>query len=281
MKKGFVALIALLFIAGCGPSKLVVKTEAQGNILENIQLRYKSANAQQPLALTEGARVNLDADNYNTFYVDLSQTSSRDHIRLISDMRNGLKVFVVFQDARNGQEIQRVEVPLQGIEGYRQENTVIYTYDRRGQRIGERTVQGDREAFGDQQYTDTSRIPMDINFGGLPARENNVKTFLLLDYSQYEQPRDANTTEFEGEELEANSDGETVVNVRHNINYREVYFASPRNTQPIAFTIIKPSAQSSSSDDLGSDSLEPATSDEEETTESSDDGLGLDGFDDL
>jgi hypothetical protein len=162
MKKGFVALIALLFIAGCGPSRLVVRSQSQGNILENIQIKYRSPNAQQPLELRDNERVSVDSDNFQTFYVDLGQTGSNDHIRLISDIRNGLKAYLVFTNESNDSEIQRFEIPVQGIEGYTQEDTVIYTYDRRGQRTGERTVQGQREVVGDQAYTDTSNIPMDI-----------------------------------------------------------------------------------------------------------------------
>ncbi len=286
MKRGLVALIAIMFVAGCGPSKLVVKTEAQGNILENIQLKYSNPNSQQPLDLRDNERVTLDDESFQTFYVDLSQTSRADHIKLVSEMRNGLKVLLVFRNPENGNEIKRVEVPMQGIEGYRQENTVIYTYNRRGERVGERVEQGEREAFGDQEYTDTSRIPLDISFPMLQSRENRVQAHLLLDYSSYEQPRDANTTEFEREELETNEDGETVVNVTHTINYREQYFQTPRRSRNITFTIIKPAAMQQETSDLDEDedSLEPATSDEmeeEEEEEGDDDDLGLEGIDDL
>ncbi|MDA3898879.1 MAG: hypothetical protein PF637_00015 [Spirochaetes bacterium] len=277
MKKVLVAFIVLLFFASCSQN-VVVTTRAKGNILSNIELKYKNIDSTRPVDLKSGERVTLDGDNFQTFYVDLSRTSDADHIQLISEMNQGLKVNLVFVDSKTEKVVKKVEVPKTGIEGYRQEDLVTYIYDRRGKQVGEKRVRkGEKVPYGDTEYTDTSLIPVDVDLGLLASRENDMIVYTELDYSSYEMDPNKNTREFTGDEL---SKKDHKIEVIHNIDYREVYFTTPRQSKKIKSTIIKPAAEASTSDDLDfeeeDDFLSEPKSDSEPAPATSDDSLDID-----
>ncbi len=261
MKKVLVALIVLLFLVSCGQN-VVITTKAKGNILTNVELKYKNVDSTRPVELKNGERVILDADNFQTFFVDLSGTSDADHIQLISEMEQGLKVMLVFADSKTEKALAKVEVPKEGIEGYRQEDVVTYVYDRRGKQVGEKRVRkGEKVPFGDTKYTDTSLIPIDADLTSLASRENDVTVYVELDYSSYEMDPAKNTREYTSDEL---SKKDYKLDVVHNINYREVYFTTPRRSKMIKATVIKPAAKAETSDDLDMDSEDDFLSDTED-----------------
>lgn len=263
MKKGLFALIFLsLIITSCGTDKVIIKTKAQGNILNNMQLKYRNPDIKAPVTLKNGETVILDSDNYQTFYVDLSKTSNADHIRLIDEMNRGMKAWIVIQRASNKAEIARVTIPKKGIEGYTKKDTVTTVYDRRGKAVGtKKVVPGSKLAYGDKVYTNGDVIPVDINFTSVPEKELGVIGYIELDYSNYEQDASANTTEVDSDTLNE-SEGE--VDVVHHINYREVYFDTVRKTPSAKFHVIK---------ETGTNSIE------ESTEPVGDDDLNLDSLD--
>jgi|GEM_PF-3564250 len=247
MKKIFIPVLLVALIAGCSYNNLTVRTTVKGNILSNIKLLYTDSASGARQALTEGSTVAIDSDGYQTLHVDLSGTSEADHIKLTSEMKRGMKVFVVVLRADNKQEIARTEVPLRSIEGYRQQNTQTITYDRRGRPVGEPTmVAGERRVVGETEYSDNSVIPVDVNFASASAGRTEAVAFVEIDYSAYEQDRNINSKVFNGTDLASDlQKSPKDVTVTHTINYREAYFDTVRKTRSTNMVISKPGAPAS------------------------------------
>jgi len=241
MGKILTAIIAISLLLTCSSNKknLTIKSQSMGNTLNAVNLQYQKFN--QKFMIKGNDKIEIEPDDYLTIYVDLSSATGIDDIKLISEMKKGLKVSLKVIDPATKAVLVNAYIPFQGFEGYIKYDTLTYKYNRRGKQIGDKNLQqGNKVIYNDQEYTDNSIIPIDCNFTKIPNLEFEGLIFLELDYNYYQMNPIDNVTQLNGQQLfEELEKADKEITINHHIDYKEKYFDNPRTTSPKKVLFIK------------------------------------------